>query len=181
MSIKFQCEHCRKEVKAPDEAAGRRGKCPFCGESNYVPRPVSPDELLPLAPVDEEEERRHKQEVRELLEQEREILADLGKTPLPPLEHREDISPADLYHHVVNYCLDLAVSNLNRAELHVYELRKFGPLGIEAVDDFISGKAIEAALNGIPTKILQAFLNQLRTTLCNVPVDDMPLVEPPNS
>jgi len=37
MPIKFQCPVCYKELTAPDEAAGRGGKCPRCGEKVKVP------------------------------------------------------------------------------------------------------------------------------------------------
>ncbi|MFO7904721.1 MAG: GYF domain-containing protein [Pirellulaceae bacterium] len=30
MSISFACPHCSKRIKAPDSAAGKRGKCPAC-------------------------------------------------------------------------------------------------------------------------------------------------------
>lgn len=38
MPIKFQCLVCLKELTAPDEAAGRIGKCPRCGEGLRVPQ-----------------------------------------------------------------------------------------------------------------------------------------------
>lgn len=165
MAIKFECEHCRKEVKAPDEAGGRRGKCPFCGLSNYIPSPVSEDELLQLAPLDESEEQARQREVRALINQERNILAEIGGQPTPPLDQREEITAEELHHLVVNYCLDVFNGNLPRADLHVVELRKFGATGYQAVGDFQDGKAIEPALNVIPTRVLQGFLGQLRDRL----------------
>ncbi len=32
MAIKFECGSCGKTITAPDKAAGRRGKCPHCGQ-----------------------------------------------------------------------------------------------------------------------------------------------------
>ncbi|MFH1369898.1 MAG: hypothetical protein ABII09_01220 [Planctomycetota bacterium] len=37
MSIRIICEKCGKPVKAPDSAAGKRGKCPFCKNSVQIP------------------------------------------------------------------------------------------------------------------------------------------------
>ena len=165
MSIKFSCEHCRKEVKAPDEAGGHRGKCPFCGTSNYIPTPVSDDELLTVAPLDEAEERRRQKEIDELFKQERAILADNGGAAPTPVEHREDLTPSDLHHFVVNYCLDIANSQLTRAETHVKDLAKFRTMGVEAVNDFINGKVDESALKTIPPTLLKAFLVRLREQL----------------
>ena len=73
MSITFQCEHCHKEVKAPDTAAGKRGKCPHCQQSCYIPAPVSDDELYDIAPLDEEGERKREEELRRIREQEKEL------------------------------------------------------------------------------------------------------------
>ena len=108
MSITFECEHCRKEVKAPDSAAGRRGKCPCCGQSNYIPAPVSEEDLPPLAPLDEEEERRQAREVEKLRRQESELISETGGgAEAAPPEQQGDLKPEDVYHHVVNYWLDM--------------------------------------------------------------------------
>ncbi len=164
MSITFQCEHCRKEVKAPDAAAGKRGKCPFCGQSNYIPSPTS-GEALPLAPIDDEEERRREEEAHRLLNQEKALLSDRGAEADEPLEHREDLAPEDVHHFVVNYCLDMANSNLQRAPAHVRRLKEFGALGVTAVDEFLKGNVEEPALKAIPERVLRGFLKQLRDQL----------------
>lgn len=169
MPISFRCEHCGKDVEAPDKAGGKRGKCPYCHQSNYIPAPVSDEEVLDLAPVDEEYERRRREQVQALRRQERDLIAAGGEAaPGPPLEQREDLSGEDLHHFVVNYCLDLAGSNLARAETHVERLRQFGPVGIQAVEDFREGKVIEAALDAIPRRLLKGFLDQLREKLASV-------------
>ena len=75
MTIAFQCHSCHNEVKAPDQAAGRMGKCPFCGHSNRIPERVEEEEeLIPLAPIDEQEEQRSQRERRALYEQEQALL-----------------------------------------------------------------------------------------------------------
>ena len=165
MSITFRCEHCHKQVEAPDNAAGKRGKCPHCGRSSYIPSPVSEDDVLPLAPIDEEEERRIKAEKEKLLRQERALYSETSQEPPIPLEDRPDIGSEDVQHLVVNYCLDMAGGKLERAETYVGELARFGAAGLQAVDDFITGKAIEPALDSVPTRVLQGFLKQLRAKL----------------
>jgi len=165
MTITFHCEHCDKEINAPDSAGGKRGKCPFCGQSNYVPTPVNEDEVLPLAPIDEEEERQREQEVKKLLEKDRVLLAASGGEPAPATEDRPASGGEDLHHLVVNYCLDMVNGNLNRAGTYIPQLKKFGGAGIEAVEDFLSGRFIEPALDVIPTRVLHGFLAQLKTGL----------------
>ncbi len=58
MSIEIHCDHCGKLIRAPDDAGGKRGKCPYCEQSVYIPHAASEIEEIPLAPVDEEGQRR---------------------------------------------------------------------------------------------------------------------------
>jgi hypothetical protein len=166
MTITIQCENCRKDVTAPDAAAGKRGKCPYCGHSNYIPAPVADDEILDLAPLDEEEERRHQAEVRRLLEQEKALLAAGKEEPAAgPLDERETVTSDDVQHFVVNYCLDMFSSKLDRLRVHVQGLRKYKPAGMQAVDDLLCDRVKEPALKAIPPRALKAFLAQLRDEL----------------
>lgn len=165
MTITFQCTECHKEVKAPDAAAGKRGKCPFCGHSVFIPAPVAEDDLIPLAPIDEEEERRRSENIRELFRRERDIIAETGSKPAPPLEQKEDLGAPDLHHYVVNYCLDMAEGKLQRADHTAEQLKKLGSPGKEAVDDFVQGRITEKALDSIPKPVLKAFLTQLKSKL----------------
>ncbi len=164
-TITFQCEHCGKEVETPDSATGKRGKCPFCGGSNFIPAPVAEEDIIPLAPVNKEEEHRREEEVRRLMEQERDIIAATGGEPEIPLEHREDLAPEDMYHFVVNYCVDMLDSNLARSDVHLRKLKQFRGLSTQAVEDFRKGKADEPILKRIPKKVLNAFLDKLRSEL----------------
>lgn len=171
MTITFTCEHCRKELKAPDEAAGKRGKCPHCGQSSYIPHPPAPeeDDLIPLAPIDEEAERKKKHELEEMRRRERALLAENGGAvsgaPAVPLEHKEGLSVADLQHLIVNYILDMSSSKLDRAEMQVKELRKFGDLGRKAVQELLGKEILEPALAKLPARLIQAFLTELRDKL----------------
>ena len=162
MAITFQCEHCGKEVKAPDGAGGKRGKCPHCGQSSYIPTPVTKDDAIPLAEIDTEEEKQRRKEEQALLEQERELIAETAPPQSVPLEQREDLTSEDLHHFVVNYCMDMAAGKLDRAETHIEQLKKHGQLGVTAVDDFLKGEVTEPALGDIPAPVLQGFLKQLR-------------------
>ncbi len=163
MPITFQCEHCGKQVKAPDGAGGKRGKCPHCGQSNYIPMPAADDDNgISLAEIDTEEEKQRREQEQALLDQERELIAETAPPQAVPLDQREDLSSEDLHHFVINYCLDMAAGKLDQAETHVAELKKHRKLGATAVDDFVQGKATEPALGDIPPPVLQGFLKQLR-------------------
>ena len=166
MSITFRCGYCHKEVNAPDDAVGKTGKCPYCGRSSYIPSAVSEEEIIPLAPLDEEEERKRRKESETQFQRELELLEGGGQTYSgPPLEHREEVKSEDLHHFVVNYCLDMANSNLQRAKMHIRKLKGFGQAGVEAVDDFISGKTLEPALDMLATELVKGLLKELKDEL----------------
>jgi hypothetical protein len=129
MSISFQCEHCRKEIKAPDNAGGQRGKCPYCGGSTYVPAAGDDEQALPLTPVDNEAERRHEEELHRLVDQELSQLDEDDMREQVPLDQRDEVSSRDLHHFVVNYCLDMAAGKLDRAETHAEKLAAYGKTG----------------------------------------------------
>lgn len=163
MSITFRCEHCHKDVTAPDGVGGKRGKCPFCGQSTYIPEPVSEDELLDMTPIDEVSDHRQEEDIRSLREQELDLLSEQNENPSEtPLEHREKIDSKDLHHFVVNYCFDMSNGDIERAATHAQKLRKFGPPGLQAVEDFLTGSVIEPALDMLPRDALEGFLKQLR-------------------
>jgi len=169
MPIKFNCPECGKTINAPDAAAGKRGKCPHCSAVVEIPLPPPPppaeedDDLIPLAPIDEEEERKLDQERKALYDQEKSLLdAASPSGDGVPLEHKEDLTGEDLHHFVVNYLLDMFDGNLERANMHAEKLRGFGFQGIEAVDDFAEGKVSEPALKRIPEPVREGFLRELK-------------------
>lgn len=49
MPIEFRCTHCDKKLKVKEEAAGKKIKCPGCGEATAVPAAKAPpkQELKP--------------------------------------------------------------------------------------------------------------------------------------
>ncbi len=61
MSIEFRCQSCGKSVRASDEAGGKRGKCPYCKVSVYIPAPTEESGEIGLAPVDESTQARQEQ------------------------------------------------------------------------------------------------------------------------
>ena len=162
MTIQFHCEHCGKLVQAPDDAGGKRGKCPHCQGSNFIPAPQSAE--IDLAPLDGEEERRRQREIERLLAAERDILAETvrdEKTPRVSQMDTQDVAPPDLHHLVVNYCLAIARGNLQDADVQVMKLNQHSGPNRQAVSDFIDGKVLEPALDAVPGRVLQGFLKTL--------------------
>ena len=165
MTLTFKCEHCHKKISAPDSVGGKRGKCPFCKESTYIPMLVSDDEILDLAPLDEKEEQDRQKLVDELRQQDRDLIAHTGGADPVPLTERDDLASEDLHHFVINYCIDMAAGNLDRAHRHADELKEFGTLGAEAVKYFQIVQGTEPALAKIPPPVVQGFLKDLADRL----------------
>jgi len=166
MSITFECGNCRKTIKAPDDAGGKRGKCPHCGHGVFIPNPAGQEEdIIPLAPLDEEEEQRRKKMTEELLKYEKMFYEGEDSSPPVPMEHRENLTAEDFHHFVVNYLLDMQHGNLERARMHVEKMKPFRDLAVAAVDDFAAGRAQEPALGPIPKPVLAGFLRQLKREL----------------
>jgi len=165
MTINFRCEHCGKKVEAPEAAGGKRGKCPYCKQSNYIPLPTSDEDIIPLADDDDEVAQRVKAE-HDAMHQDFDLIKEMGGPDVsPPLEHQENLQPEDLYHLVINYCLDISQSRLDQAETHVAKLKKVKRTGVTAVDDFLNGKADDEPIRHIPAKLREAFLKQLKEAL----------------
>ena len=165
MPISFRCEHCGKKIEAPDSAGGKRGKCPYCRQGNYIPAPTADDDVFDLAPVDEEDETRSQAEMQRLRQIEAELLAERSAESPVPLEHRDDLSSKDLHHYAINYCLDMADGRLERAEKHIDDLARFAEHATQAVDEVASSIDDEPALKDIPQPVVKGLLEQLLQSL----------------
>src|ERR1700682_1392639 len=47
MALVFQCSTCGKKIKARDDSAGKKARCPYCQAMMFVPEPVSDAEEGP--------------------------------------------------------------------------------------------------------------------------------------
>lgn len=122
------------------------------------------DDLIPMTPLDADDERRRRQAMREDLQANRDLLAAMTRRPTVPLEHRENLTTADLEHFVINYCLDSYDGRAERAFQNVLQLRRFAALGMQTVQEFIAGKE-DPALKHIPTKRLAQLYQTLLADL----------------
>lgn len=50
MSIRVSCHSCSASFKVKDEYAGKRGKCPQCGNPVVVPEGVGPTGTIKMPP-----------------------------------------------------------------------------------------------------------------------------------
>jgi hypothetical protein len=167
MPIEFHCDHCGHLVRTSNENAGKRGKCPHCHLSVYIPTPSEELEPLRLAPVDEAEERerqRADEEARAVarkLREEREGPPEVVKT-VPMAEPVGDVRlHADMDALITEYALAMADGRLSEAEDLAVQIR----MDIDRADEYMQRLTMDelppAKLAHIPRALLLGFLKQL--------------------
>jgi hypothetical protein len=171
MSIELHCPKCRKLIRAPDNAGGKHGRCPYCKESVYVPLPPADEEEIKLAPIDEEEERRLEELRRESTEyiatvgHETEDVPDVGDPPSPgpaPIPAPGEV--VDLGAEVEAYLIAMRDSKLDEAEKVVARLTQAGP----RARDYVEGMMIDEVplqIENLPTPLAHGFLKTLLSRL----------------
>jgi len=173
VSIELHCDHCSKLIRAPDEAAGRRGKCPYCHQSVYIPSPPEAIEEIPLSPVDEGGEQEQKRLTEEMRRTQRELLAEHRPPPdravpvsresaMPETIRDEGDSVEDM---VVDYLLLMRESQLVEAEAVLADLLKQKAAARAVVERLSTDAVPPEALAGIPAAVYHGFLKNLRSQL----------------
>lgn len=157
MSIEIHCPKCQKLIRAPDDAGGRHGKCPFCKGQVYIPMPTSDDDVIALAPLDPEDAKREE----ELRAESTRYVASLGReiknsqgSDLP------ETSPGDLNADVEAFVLAMHKSQLEKAEAAVSRLKRAGSPAGDHIRALLKAKE-PPALGKIPPPLAQAFLKNL--------------------
>ena len=168
MSIEVHCPQCSRLIRAPDSAGGKRGKCPYCETSVYIPLPESEDEVIGLAPIDEEAERRDADARREALEyvasvdKARDFKPDKGGSAGPPAAE-SPVPPGDvvdLAAEVESFILAMRDSRLEEADRVVKKLKSTGT----RARDYVQGLMIDEmppTIESVPPPLMQGFLKAL--------------------
>lgn len=168
MSIEFHCEHCGMLVRTASTNAGKRGKCPGCHQSIYVPTAGEEIEPLELAPIDPEAEaskRRLEEEGRRVAEQLRadrtEIPPESAKTPLP-VPTSDPRLELDMETLVIEYVLAMADGRLDEAEQYATDIRTDWDAAEDVIQRLTMDDMPPRRLKSIPHAVLVGFLRQLR-------------------
>ncbi len=174
MSIKFHCSHCGKLVKATDEAGGKRGRCPACKESVYVPLPADEDDAIPLAPIDEQQE---KADARARTESARAAAALDHEDRIPPEGAMPSRTPetaaaipvmdpiADMGKLIERFVKAMSDSKLDDADRIANKLRTERRRTKAAVQRLMLDEIPPASLSGIPPALVKGFLKNLQGRL----------------
>jgi hypothetical protein len=144
VAIEIHCVRCGKTIRAPDNAGGKRGRCPGCGHEMYIPVPPDQIEEIPLAPVDEEEERKAAELRREAIR----YAAMVDKSGGAPTDARKgggrsgrggqgSSASIDVAKEVADFVLAMGNSQFEDAEAVVARLRGAGKKAREYVQSLL--------------------------------------------
>ena len=168
MSISLHCESCKKKIKAPDEAGGKWGNCPFCKHRNYTPLPPSNDEPeLKLVPLDENEESQIAGMMQETKNLHQEILS---QSAMPD----DDTSPSAGAHtanekEVIKQCIlylrQMADGELAMAGQTFKQLKKNKKPVLRILAAMARSDQPEPELADLPPTILQGLIRDVSTKL----------------
>lgn len=173
MSIELHCPKCAKLIRAPDDAGGKRGKCPYCKESVYIPLPPSDDEEIGIAPIDEAEEQREREMRREAIN----YIANVGHAKDIPPEGAAPPSPGtgpasamspgevvDIQSEVDAFLVAMRDSKLEDADQAVRSLKSTGSRAKDHVEGMLLDE-MPATVEGLPPALVKGFLKTLSDRL----------------
>lgn len=155
MTISFHCESCNKKITAPDSAGGKWGKCPSCSHRCYVPMPKSDDEEeLKLAPIDEEEERKYEQAMRET----HNLTGMLLHQTEMPEESGERATSAER-ELIIKYLRQMADGQLEEAQKTAVKILSSRSKSKAILESMVQSDRPVPELADVPQKVLAGFIS----------------------
>jgi hypothetical protein len=174
MVIEFRCHHCNNMVRAPDDAGGRMGRCPYCQNQVYIATPADQLEELDLAPVDEQEraqQRALERETEELMERIREDKpapgdADVGRQDGgAPAGADAGARRSTVEELVITYLAAMKNANLSGAEQVVSRLSGSADEAKNAAERIAADPLPPPELADVPPNVMRGFIKQLLARL----------------
>ena len=165
MSISFHCECCKKKIKAPDEAGGKWGNCPYCKHRCYIPTPRADDEPeLRLAPVDGSEETK----IGMLMHQTHSVTRDLLQTASLDEGSRPGQDAAN-EKEVIKICIlyirQMADGELSQAAGTFEKLKIYKKTSLRLLSSMARAERPEPELSDLPDGVLHGLIRNASTKL----------------
>jgi hypothetical protein len=180
VSIKFHCNHCSKQIKAPDEAGGKHGKCPYCKQEVYVPMPDDQLEEIPIAPLDEQAD----QLAKELADEDRRLRGAAAREedgppgkrrrayssddsgPLRLAGEKPDLPPSaaaagEITGLIVKFVLAMQESKLEEADHVAAQLQGAASRAKDEVQRLMVDEIPPSGLENLPPALYKGFLKSL--------------------
>ncbi|UCE48672.1 MAG: hypothetical protein JSW47_00705 [Phycisphaerales bacterium] len=167
MAIIFHCEYCNRKIEAADTAGGKWGKCPACHNKIYVPRPVSEDEELKLAPIDQTAEEKERQLMAETYRLTQDILQE-REIPDGPREASGvvyEMSDSELRKNVILYLRQMAQGELDEADSTGALIAPCRSRVTDILDIIALSEIPEPELADIPQQLLSGAIRALRAKI----------------
>lgn len=162
MGIELSCPQCQKLIRAPDNAGGRRGKCPYCKKSIYIPIPADEGEEIGIAPLDADEERQAAKLRRESI---RYATGVDRVDPGSPNDLASETGPeTDIAADVEAFLVAMRDSKLDDADATVEKLVRAQAEARDYIQSWL-GDDSPAAIEGVPPPVLKGFLQSLLNRL----------------
>ena len=166
MSISFHCESCKKKIKAPDEAGGKWGSCPFCKHRCYVPLPKTEDEEeLQLAPIDESEESRIERMMKETHHLTQNILHESKIPEDTAAGSAATVSEKEIIKNAILYLRQVADGELSKAEHTFKSLKVNKKASLRILASMARAERPEPELSDVPDSVLQGLIRDVSAKL----------------
>ena len=182
MSIELHCPSCTKLIRAPDEAGGKHGKCPYCKQSVYIPTKPDESEEIGLAPIDEEDElraERFRQEDADYaaaVSRDAGLDADAGGAAGDPDFEQAPGEAVDLGAEVKAFVIAMRDSELAEAEAAAARLKAAGT----RARDYVQGLLIDELVpefENVPSPLVHGFLKPLVSRLAIIALSAMSFLQ----
>ncbi len=162
MPITFHCECCKKKVTAKDSSGGKWGKCPYCNHKCYIPSIRPPDaEELKLAPIDEEEEKKYNNMMREA----RGLKDALLLQKREPEPEDNTIDDRKLTTLVIMYLRQMADGQTEDAQQTADKIVPFKDQTKAILERILTSERPEPELTDVPNKSLVGFARNILTRI----------------
>ena len=158
MPISFHCESCKKKIKAPDQAGGKWGNCPYCNHKCYIPLPKNEEEEeLRLAPIDELEESRLENMMRETHDLTKNILHE-SQLPDDEPSGGGGASEKELIKMSILYLRQMVDGELEQAERTFRKLKINKRNTLRILASMARSERPEPELSDIPESVLSGLI-----------------------
>jgi hypothetical protein len=169
MGISFNCESCKKKIKAPDTAGGKYGKCPNCNHRCYIPLPKADDEPeLVLAPIDESAESQMADLMKETRSLTHHILQQnqpIDDEPGQGASGGRTAEEKEIIKHCILYLRQMADSDLKPADKTFKLLKKNKKPTLRVLASMARAERPEPELSDLPDAILQSLIHDAERKL----------------
>ena len=163
MAIIFHCEHCGKRMESPDNAGGKRSRCPACHNKLYVPA-LDSDEELKLAPIDTDDDTKQKEMMYETCKLTQEILLEreVPDGSVGPAAPAPEISDKELTINMIAYLRQMADGELDEAQRTADLVAPYGSQAVKILDRIALSEMPEPELANVPQQVLSGLIRNLR-------------------